>query len=111
MKREKALYGSVSQNGGYFYIHYAKRENFTNISTTGYSPDMFLKERKSLPIIRYDKVSFKKAYDSNGVLNKFEYLVDETNENKFFNVTEEVTTKDYLKRLKKFGIPIEKGYI
>ncbi len=114
MKRENALYGSVSQNGGYFAIHYAKRNNITNISTTGYSPDMFLNERKSLPIIRYDKVSIEKAYEkcfSKDILNSIEYLVEETNANNFFNVTKEVTTKEYLKRLKKFGIPIEKGYI
>lgn len=110
MRKGKSLYGIISNNGELFTVYYENKNGHINHNVQGYSKEIFKTERKTLPIIRYDKVDLNLILSHSfreTVLKRNEYILEHDIPVPFLNIINPITVKTYLNRLKSCGVPIE----
>lgn len=103
MKKEKALYASISRNQDRYTIYYEHEGNSFGIQTEGYSPDVFHGLPKNLPVIRFDKASYE---DVANWLNSNYQCYEHEGESTYKWTS--LPLAKFLDTLRLFNIPVEK---
>lgn len=104
MKKNKALYASISHDKGRYTIYYEQEENAFGIHTEGYSPDVFKGLPKNLPVIRFDKADLGDVW---AWLDTYYQCAEHEGNNGSYK-WKSLTLHEYLSKLSAFNIPVEK---
>jgi len=99
----KAMWGTVSADGGRWTLHYPRRPESSQsaITCTGYGPDVF--EGFAGPVIRFDKAPIE------AVLESIRHIpcIEGHNTRHAFDSRRPVTLAEYLDSKRALGIPVE----